>query len=98
MKIALYVVGGLVVLVLIVVVIGYTLPESHTATREVTVPASTEKVFALIGTPSDYPKWRSDVDSVEVLAPEGGKDRFRELGDNGPLLMQVKERIPNSRM
>ena len=98
MRIALYVVGGLVVLVLIVIAIGYSLPKGHVATREVTVPASAEKVFALIGTPADYPKWRSDVDSVEVLAPEGGKERFRELGDNGPLLMRVDERVPNSRL
>lgn len=98
MKIALYVVAGLVVLVLIVVATGYALPQGHVATREVTLQAPAEKVFALIATPADYPKWRSDVDSVEVLPPEGGKERFRELGDNGPLLMRVDERVPNSRL
>lgn len=98
MKIALYVVAGLVVLVLIVVAIGYALPQGHVATREVTLHAPAEKVFALIATPGDFPKWRSDVDSVEVLPPEGGKERFRELGDNGPLLMRVDERVPNSRL
>ena len=98
MRIALYVVGGLVVLVLIVVAIGYSLPKAHVATREVTVPASAEKVFALIGTPADYPKWRSDVDSVEILPSENGRERFRELGDNGPLLMRVDERVANSRL
>lgn len=98
MKIALYVVGGLVALVLATVVIGYSLPQSHTASRDVTVPAAPERVFALIGTPSDYPRWRSDVDSVETLPPEAGKDRFREIGDNGALLMRVEERVPNSRL
>jgi hypothetical protein len=98
MRIALFVVGGLVLLVLIVVGIGYALPQGHVETREVTVPAPAEKVFALISTPADYPKWRSDVDSVEVLPPEGGKERFRELGDNGPLLMRVDERVPGSRL
>lgn len=98
MKIALYVVAGLVLLVLIVVAIGYALPQGHVATREVTVSAPSEKVFALIATPADYPTWRSDVDSVEVLSPEGGKERFRELGDNGPLLMRVDERVANSRL
>ena len=98
MRIALYVVGGLVVLVLIVVAIGYALPKGHVATREVTVTASPEKVFALIATPAEYPRWRSDVDTVEILPPDGGKERFRELGDNGPLLMRVDERVPNSRL
>ena len=98
MRIALYVVAGLVALVLIVVAVGYALPQSHTASREVTVPASADKVFALIATPADYPKWRSDVDSVEILPAEGGKERFRELGDNGPLLMRVEERVPDARL
>src|SRR5687768_10439446 len=98
MRIALYVVAGLVALVLIVVAVGYMLPQSHTASREVTVPASAEKVFGLITTPADYPKWRSDVDSVEMLPPEGGKEMFRELGDNGPLLMRVEERVPDTRL
>lgn len=98
MKIALYIVGGLVVLVLLIVVIGYALPQSHTASRAITVPAAPDRVFALIDTPLDYPRWRSDVDSVEVLAPESGKDRFREIGDNGALLMRVEERSPNSRL
>ena len=98
MKIALYVVAGLVALVLVVVVIGYTLPQSHTATREVTVQTSPAVVFMTIATPQAYPKWRSDVDSVEILPPEGGKERFRELGDNGPLLMRVEERVPNTRL
>ena len=97
MRIALYVFAGLVALVLVIVVIGYSLPQSHTASRDVTVPASLEKVFALISTPRDYPKWRSDVDSVEVLPPEGGKERFRELGSNGPLLMRIEESQPYSR-
>ena len=98
MRIALYVVAGLVALVLIVVAVGYSLPQSHTASREVTVPAGPDKVFALITAPADYPKWRSDVDSVEIVPPEGGKEMFRELGDNGPLLMRVEERVPNSRL
>ena len=98
MRIALYVVGGLLALVLVVVVIGYMLPKEHTASRDVTVAASPERVFALISTPAEYPKWRSDVDSVEVLPPEGGKDRFRELGSNGPILLRVEESVPAKRL
>ena len=98
MRIALYVVAGLVALVFINVGVGYMLPQNHTASREVTVPASADKLFALITTPADYPKWRSDVDSVEILPPASGKEMFRELGDNGPLLMRVEERVPSTRL
>lgn len=98
MRIALYVVAGLVALVLIIVMVGYMLPQSHTASRDVTVPASADKVFALVATPADYPKWRSDVDSVEILPPENGKEMFREVGDNGSLLLRVEERVPDSRL
>ena len=98
MKIALYVVAGLVALVLIVVAIGYMLPQGHTASRQVTVAAPPSRVFALIATPADSPRWRSDVDSVEILPPEAGKERFRELGSNGPLLMRVEERVTDSRL
>ena len=98
MRIALYVVAGLVALVLIIVGVGYALPQSHTASREVTVQSSPAAVFALIATPANYPKWRADVDSVELLSPEGSKEMFRELGDNGPLLMRVTERVPDTRL
>lgn len=98
MRIALYMLGGLVALVLIVVAIGYGLPKGHVETRELRVAAPPDKVFTLIATPAEYPKWRSDVDKVEILPPEGGKDRFREVGDNGQLLMRVDERVPNTRL
>jgi len=98
MRIALYIVGGLVVLVLVIVAIGYSLPKSHSASREVTLPASPDKVFALIATPAEYPKWRPGV-SVETLPPEGGKERFRETSSStGPLLMRIDERVPDTRL
>ena len=98
MRIALYVVGPLVALVLIVAVVGYTLPQRHTASSQVTLSAGPGKVFALIATPADYPKWRSGVDSVEMLPPEGGKERFREHGSDGAILYRVKERLTDQRL
>lgn len=94
MKIALYVAGGLVALVLIVVAIGSMLPVGHVASSERTVAASPEVVFALISTPAEFPKWRSDVKSVDILPPVDGKPRFRENGSNGAILMEVTEQVP----
>ena len=98
MRIALYVVGGLVAVVLIVTVIGYLLPVGHVASSERTLPASPDTVFALISTPADFPKWRSDVKTVDILPPEGGKPRFRENGSNGSITMEITEQVPGRRL
>src|SRR5688572_16610408 len=98
MRIALYILVGLVVLVLIVVLIGYMLPKAHVASRTRSFNAPPDTVFALISTPADYPKWRPTVKSVEILAPEGGKARFREVSSDGTILFQVDESQPNRRL
>jgi uncharacterized protein YndB with AHSA1/START domain len=98
MRIALYVAAGLVAVVLIIVVIGYALPQSHTASREKTFAASPDRVFAAIGTPQDFPSWRRDVKSVDVLPPVDGKTRFRENGSNGPILFEIVESQPGKRL
>jgi uncharacterized protein YndB with AHSA1/START domain len=98
MRIALYVVGGLVAAVLIVVAIGYTLPRSHSASREKTFAATPDQVFAAIGTPAEYPRWRGDVKSVDILEPVDGKARFREHGSNGEILFEVVESQPGKRL
>jgi uncharacterized protein YndB with AHSA1/START domain len=89
MRIALYIAGGLVVVVLIIVVIGYSLPQSHTASREKTFSASPDQVFAAIGTPAEYPQWRGDVKTVDILPSVDGKTRFRENGSNGKILFEI---------
>ena len=91
MKIALYVVGGLIALVLILTLIGYMLPVGHVASSERTLPASPDTVFALISTPADFPKWRTDVKTVDILPAVDGRPRFRENGSNGPITMEVME-------
>ena len=98
MKIALYVIGGLVALVLVVVAIGYTLPQAHTVTREQAFAAGPDQIFAVIGAPQDYPKWRSDVKSVDLLPPVDGKQRFREHGSNGAILFEIVELHPPRRL
>ena len=98
MKIALYAVGAVVALVLIVVAIGYMLPVAHVASSERTMPAPPEAVFAIITAPADFPKWRTDVKSVDIVPAEGGKPRFRERGSNGDILMEVEEQQPSKRL
>ena len=85
MKWALIIIGILVVLVLVVVAVGYSLPVAHTAQRSVTLRAAPADVWATITDVAAYPSWRSDVDSVEVLAPVNGRQAWREKGSNGEI-------------
>ena len=98
MRIALYVAGGLVALVLIVTVIGYLLPVAHVASSDRTLAAPPDTIFALISTPVDFPKWRSDVKTVDILPAVDGKPRFRENGSNGPITMEITEQVAPRRL
>jgi polyketide cyclase/dehydrase/lipid transport protein len=97
-------VAGLVVLLLLVLVcavflIGWRLPVEHRGTREVAVGASPESVYALISRPADYPRWRSDVKRVDLLAPGAdGHPQFREIGSNGAILYHIEQATPTTRL
>jgi Polyketide cyclase / dehydrase and lipid transport len=55
-------------------------------------------VFALIRAPSDFPNWRRGVSRVEMVAPENGRERFREVGKNGSILYEIESLDPPRRM
>lgn len=98
MKFALIGISAIALLVVVVIAVGYMLPQNHQASRERTFMVSPQRVFAAIATPSEYPRWRSDVKRVEMLPDEGGLPRFREVGSNGDILYQVEERVPDRRL
>lgn len=96
--------AGLVVLILLVFVgaillIGWRLPVQHRAVREASFPASAESIYALISRPQDYPRWRSGVTQVVLLAPESdGRPQFREVGSDGAILYRIEEATPSTRL
>ncbi|PJZ69168.1 polyketide cyclase/dehydrase and lipid transport [Leptospira perolatii] len=49
---------------LVMLVIGMVLPESHEAEAEKEVEASIEQVYAELRNPEEYPRWKSGVRSV----------------------------------
>lgn len=98
MKIVGVVVAVIIVVALVVVIVGWRLPVAHHVSRSVTLRASPESVFALIRTPSEFPKWRSDVTRVEPMPPENGRERFREVGKNGSILFEIESIAPPERM
>lgn len=98
MKWLLLAVGILVLLIIIVVGIGFTLPVAHTARRTVALRAAPVDIWATITDVAAYPAWRSDVDSVEVLAPVEGRPSWRETGDNGAITYAMVRVDPPTRL
>jgi uncharacterized protein YndB with AHSA1/START domain len=85
-------------IVLIVVLVGWSLPVQHRATGEATLPASPQSVYQLITDVDRFPQWRSSVKSTERLPDSAGKKRFREVGSDGTILYEVDSAVPDQRL
>ncbi|HKO59073.1 MAG TPA: SRPBCC family protein [Thermoanaerobaculia bacterium] len=94
MKIALIVIGSLVVAVSIVVLIGARLPRNHVAARERRFDSPPAAVYAAIRDVASYATWRGDVQRVELLSAT----RFREHGKNGAVTYDVVEDVPGRKL
>ena len=102
MKLVLIILLGLVALVValvvIVCIIGAALPKAHVASRSIVLHRSPEQVYAAIHDFASAPKWRKDVDSVEVTQEPGGRVRFREQGRHNTINFEVVEDVPGRRL
>ena len=98
MKWALVAVGIIILLVICIVGIGYALPVAHTAQRSVLLAVPPPTVWATITDVAAYPTWRTDVDTVEVLAPVDGRQSWREKGTNGEITYAMTVVDPPSRL
>ncbi|MEP6550337.1 MAG: SRPBCC family protein [Gemmatimonadales bacterium] len=88
----------LVALVLIVLVVGWSLPVKHRATADATVKAAPGELYRLISDVDRLPEWRSSVKSIERVPDSAGKKRFREVGSNGSILYEIQDDVPNQRL
>ena len=84
-------------IVAVVVLVGYALPVAHVASRDATLSAPPERVFAALTEVERYPSWRSDVKSVELL-PWAAAPRWREHGSNGAITFERTELQPPNRI
>ena len=99
MKIVLIVLGALVAIVLLVVLIGWSLPVKHRASRHATYPVtSPESLYAAITSVEAFPTWRSKVASVEQVASPTGARSYRETGSDGAILYVVDEDVAPRRL
>ena len=96
MRYALMAVGAVIVLVALVAVIGWTLPQHHRASVSRSYRATPSALFTLITDVKSFPTWRSDVRSVEQLPDEGGHRRWREsTGSGSPITYEVERMVPD---
>ena len=90
LRIALLTLGGLAALLLAIVAFGYALPVAHVATRDASLPAPPERVFAAITEVEAFPGWRSDVQAVDVTARTPHL-QWRERGSDGTIAFEAQE-------
>jgi uncharacterized protein YndB with AHSA1/START domain len=94
----LIVAAALGAIVLVVLLVGWSLPVKHTATGEATLKSSPESLYQLITDVDRFPQWRSSVKSTERLPDSAGKTRFREIGSDGTILYEVDSAVPGQRL
>ena len=91
LRITLLVLGAIVVLILALIALGYALPVGHVATRDAQFAATPERVFDALTNVQEFPKWRSDVESVEVVS-RAPRLQWREQSGGDTVTFEVQER------
>ena len=88
------VIGGLVLVVGIVALVGSTLPRNHVASRSILLHRPPPEIYAVVRDFASAPKWRSDVNQVDIESPI----YFREVGKNGTINFELVEDVPAQKM
>jgi uncharacterized protein YndB with AHSA1/START domain len=82
---------GLIVLIAgAATLIGLLLPRDHVASTTTVIAAPAENVWDALANVADYPRWRPDVRSVDVLSTEGAL-RWREQTQHGAITFERSE-------
>ena len=90
MKWILLTVGVLVTVIAVVAIVGLLLPRDHVASTTTTIPAPADSVWEALTDVREFPRWRADVRSVDVLSTEGAL-RWRENGGDGAITFERTE-------
>ena len=92
------VVAGLALLAGIVAILGSRLPKTHVASRSILLHQTPQDVYGVVRGFGSTPKWRPDVERVDVEMQQGGPLYFREVGKNGTVNYELVEDVPAARM
>jgi hypothetical protein len=92
LKVLGYVIAGVAFVALAILVIGFLLPEKHSASVRAQYNASPEQIYETIVDVERGPEWRSGLDSVHVL--DRAPLKWRESAEWGTLTMVMDEATP----
>ena len=98
MKIALILIALVVTLVLVVLVIGAALPKNHVVSRHIILRQPPAEVYAVIRDFGAAPKWRTDLERVEMIPTPDHHVRFREHGKQGAVTYELTEDRPGEKI
>jgi len=73
------VLGVIAAIILIVVLVGYTLPKAHVAVSSAQFHKPAADLFRTITDVGSAATWRKDVDRIEMLPPNGDRIAWREV-------------------
>jgi hypothetical protein len=83
-------------LVGLIALVGFFLPQDHVASGRATFNRPAQDVWAAITNVDSFPAWRSNVSTVEVISRD--PLRWREVGSDDTLTFEVVEARPPSRL
>ena len=94
MRWIIWIVAAIAIAGVLIVVIGYSLPKGHTATRTAHVSAPPEAVYALLSDVDNYASWRPGVKSLVRHPDRDGRPAWTEDagGMKIPLYFERMER------
>jgi uncharacterized protein YndB with AHSA1/START domain len=79
MRWVLWIGGILAAVVGVAFIVGFALPQNHVASRSARFASPPEVVWEAITGVEQYPSWRKDVDSVQLLTGESDTLAWREV-------------------
>ncbi|HLA13245.1 MAG TPA: SRPBCC family protein [Pyrinomonadaceae bacterium] len=96
--IATSIVGLFLIFMAAIAMIFARLPKEHAVTRSILLNRPPSEVYTVVHDFASMPKWRSDVQQVEVTTQPDGRIHFRETGKHGIVNFELTEDVPEERM
>jgi hypothetical protein len=87
-------VGLLVVVAVIAIAVGSSLPREHVATVRIRLAATPAAVWAVLDDPLSAASWRKELKSVDALPDVGGRRSWREVTTSETITYVLDESTP----
>lgn len=97
MKIALFILIGLILFAAAGYGAGLLIAREHVASVTGIVAAPPDKVFARIDQVTDYPQWRTGTTAARRVTEHTASERYEEVSSFGPIQYDIVERTAPTR-